>query len=92
MGTTRLNRWALGALLHRSHFETRSALARAAMVAPATISYVLSGERDASPEVLAALAAALEVPVQAISCDPHGELGQFQAVVQSAVDELRGLL
>lgn len=100
MGTRyRLNRWALIALLDRSDFESRSAFARAAAIPPATVTQVTSGERDASVQVLRRMAAALDVPVEAISTDPFGDIAHIRvearrrlAVVAELIDDLERAL
>lgn len=68
----RLNKAALKALRERSGM-TVTALAEAAGVKQAHLSNIEAGRRNASPDVVVALARALKVPLPAILADPDAQ-------------------
>lgn len=65
----RINPAALKAIRERSGL-TRTALADAAGIKQSHVSNIEAGRRQASPDVIVALAHALKVDITAIICDP----------------------
>lgn len=79
----RLNRWALEELLERCP-HTYSEVARDAETAPSTLSDLKSGRRDASDDLLARIAEALDADERALRCDPYELLPALLAVLEAA--------